>query len=336
MDEISFPAAVVISRPPTRKTPQPFVCVDDKVCMDLGELADRLGALEGLALLGGVPYTHTPAPAAEAAATAARIRAELEAKYCPAPVPTPTQQDPLDQAAELARQRWAGDLAMLARVARALELAKAGAVQDLGSGQYQVTGQSGRPYTVNGRCQCPDYAHNSNGGFCKHRLAVALVKRAAELKKNGALSADTPKAPELAPTSEDPTQGQDSTKTPNRQPLTVALKVEYETDAARWAPRTGAGRLVGFYLDGHDADPPTKDLDGLYRWLQGQGYTPEGFVWLDRAVAGKRTRKQVYGRPLTDEESRAIEAMGWDDEAVKRDGALPADYARGSAKLQKS
>ena len=39
--------------------------------------------------------------------------------------------------------------------------------------------EPGRSYRVNGTCECPDYAR-APGHWCKHRLAVALVERAAD------------------------------------------------------------------------------------------------------------------------------------------------------------
>lgn len=47
---------------------------------------------------------------------------------------------------------------------------------------YHVESESqpGRYYTVNGACDCRDYMHRAPGGYCKHKLAVALVERATE------------------------------------------------------------------------------------------------------------------------------------------------------------
>lgn len=38
--------------------------------------------------------------------------------------------------------------------------------------------EAGKTYAVNGRCECRDY-ERAPGHFCKHRLAVALIERAA-------------------------------------------------------------------------------------------------------------------------------------------------------------
>jgi hypothetical protein len=38
-----------------------------------------------------------------------------------------------------------------------------------------------RWHAVNAACDCPDAIHRAEGGFCQHRLAVGLVRRAQEL-----------------------------------------------------------------------------------------------------------------------------------------------------------
>ncbi len=54
-------------------------------------------------------------------------------------------------------------------------------VADAAQHEYRVDSETeqGRYYRVNGTCSCPDYSR-APGHFCKHRLAVALVERAAE------------------------------------------------------------------------------------------------------------------------------------------------------------
>lgn len=179
-----YPALLVISRPPTEQTPEPFVLVDDRTLSDAAEAAERIRLYQMWERANRVLglYSYTLAPVAEAEAVAEQIRAELE------------PPSPLDQALELARAAFAGDAETLARLDKAAELVKSGAVVDLGGGQWQVTG--GQVYHVNGACQCKDYTHNGRI-WCKHRLAVALTKRAAELaNKNGAESAANTSAPE--------------------------------------------------------------------------------------------------------------------------------------------
>jgi hypothetical protein len=52
-------------------------------------------------------------------------------------------------------------------------------VTDGGRHEYRVESDTtpGRFYRVNGTCDCQDYSHRAPSGFCKHRLAVALVER---------------------------------------------------------------------------------------------------------------------------------------------------------------
>ena len=93
---------------------------------------------------------------------------------------------------------------MVARVDRALALVKDGAIEDLGGGQYKVSG-----YRVNGRCECADYAWRGVV-WCKHRLAVALVTKAGQLAKGAGSAANTP-TPSQAPEAETSTQEDDTT-----------------------------------------------------------------------------------------------------------------------------
>jgi hypothetical protein len=98
-----YPARLVISRPPTKATPEVFVLVDNRTLGDAAELAQRQRIYQGWAAAMRTTdlYTFTVAPAAEAQATAARIRAELANKNgakgasdTPAPELAPTSEDP--------------------------------------------------------------------------------------------------------------------------------------------------------------------------------------------------------------------------------------------------
>jgi predicted aminopeptidase len=46
--------------------------------------------------------------------------------------------------------------------------------------EYRVESEErpGSFYRVNGVCSCADHAHRAPGGWCKHRLSVALIERA--------------------------------------------------------------------------------------------------------------------------------------------------------------
>jgi hypothetical protein len=72
------------------------------------------------------------------------------------------------------------------RVEKALALALAGDVEILPDGGGRVASQrDGQTiyYITNGHCTCKDYA-SAPDGWCKHRLSVALVRRAWPLAKS--------------------------------------------------------------------------------------------------------------------------------------------------------
>lgn len=113
------------------------------------------------------------------------------------------------------------------------------------------------------------------------------------LNGNGAGTATNSPAPE-APTSEDPTQTQDTTEPARRQ---VALVVRYQTDHAGKLPRISGGELLAMKVDGLEAEPPTRNLEHLYRLLSKRGYEPDlrAFRWLAPVNwRGERERVQVY------------------------------------------
>lgn len=304
MSEITFPAVLIASRGSHNLTP-PVLAFADGVTLETDkELERRLTALRNLdataAMCGGVVYSYTLSPVNEVSATIERIRSELTAALGlqdPEPEPaTTTDPDYLQAAIDAAAAAFADNPAVLSRLSRAAELVRAGAVVDLGAGQWAVTGSTGTVYHVNGDCNCKDCQNGApvvaGRKICKHRLAVLLVRKTAELQKDGAKGADTPKAPD-APTGEDTTQAHD---TPANAPSQIDLIVNYETDAARTFTRlhTG-GELEQFTVDGTPAEPPTRDLSELYRWLQDREYMPAGFVWLDKGQGGRR-RRQTYTR----------------------------------------
>ena len=87
------------------------------------------------------------------------------------------------------------------RVDKAAELVIAGAVT-LQGGSATVKNGKGKTYHINGQCDCPDYQHKkAPGGWCKHRIAVALAKRLAEAERMTTPSADTPTPLPEAPAS---------------------------------------------------------------------------------------------------------------------------------------
>jgi hypothetical protein len=70
--------------------------------------------------------------------------------------------------------------AVHARLERARAIVDAGLVEDLGNGVFIVSSQRGREhYTIDEHgCNCPDVQnrYELTNGWCKHRLAVAIVK----------------------------------------------------------------------------------------------------------------------------------------------------------------
>ena len=74
----------------------------------------------------------------------------------------------------------------------------------------------------------------------------------------------------------------------------IDLVVAYEADGARALPRiNGNGQLVAFRADGVEATPPAQTVSAIYRWLQAEGYVPDGFKWLGWQH-GLRQRRQTY------------------------------------------
>jgi hypothetical protein len=192
------------------------------------------------------------------------------------PAPS-TWQEAVAEAAELARAYLGreNNQAALARLPDAVILAEARRWTKLGDAQdtwLMLSSRSGKMYEVNGECACPDVAAR---GWCEHRLARALARRAEKLmgEANASQSAPSPSAPTKA--------------------QQIELIVAYEADEARVLARMGAGQLVQFKADGQEMEPPTRSLFELYRWLQAEGYVPSGFKWLGWEH-GLRQRRQTY------------------------------------------
>jgi hypothetical protein len=275
MNDEQYPARLIISHEATR-----FVSLDSKSLRDAAELQKRAEALaQWAAAYGTRGYTYTAAAESEAESVAAEIRAELTG-----------EPDYLGQAAALARAKWAEDQAMLTRLEKAEALARSGEVTDLGGGQYQVNG-----YTIKEGCECMDYYWNSayNGGWCKHRLAVALGVKARRLQSEAESAATLP-ASGVAPS----TEADNADHTTAAAPRQIELVVTYEADGSSARTRIhNGGKLSEYRADGQAAQPPTRKLSDLYRWLADNGYSPAGFAWLDRGP-GNRRRRQTYAREV--------------------------------------
>jgi hypothetical protein len=84
------------------------------------------------------------------------------------------------------------------RIEKALALVLAGDVQTMGDGTARVASQSNGQtiyHIVNGHCDCRDFAQ-AYEGWCKHRLAHAIAKRAYPLAKAKLDAASRPAAAE--------------------------------------------------------------------------------------------------------------------------------------------
>jgi hypothetical protein len=97
---------------------------------------------------------------------------------------TVAQSSPLLQAlrysAHVAMARYP-DAHDTSRIARGLALAEHGHVTLHADQTATVRSQSGHgTYRTNGTCTCPDYA-SAEGGRCKHRFAVSLLRHATRL-----------------------------------------------------------------------------------------------------------------------------------------------------------
>jgi len=88
------------------------------------------------------------------------------------------------------------------RIERAVELVLAGAVELLPDNTAKVASRTtpGKTYVVNGHCDCAD-APYAPDGFCQHRTAAGIYKRAMTLATEMVQALDTPQptAPVSAP-----------------------------------------------------------------------------------------------------------------------------------------
>lgn len=94
----------------------------------------------------------------------------------------PAEDDAFRQAVRTVAQRAVQALPENAeRIADAVTLVLNGAVELTAPGYATVASQSqaGLRYSVNGTCECPDFPR-APAAFCKHRLAVCILKRALE------------------------------------------------------------------------------------------------------------------------------------------------------------
>jgi hypothetical protein len=87
------------------------------------------------------------------------------------------------------------------RIANAVKLVLTGDVALLDDGTAQVRGQAnGKPvyHLANGSCTCPDY-HKAFEGWCKHRIAAAIYRRARAQVAQQLQELDAPVQPITTP-----------------------------------------------------------------------------------------------------------------------------------------
>jgi hypothetical protein len=98
---------------------------------------------------------------------------------------TPARQVWRDAVAEIADKANAALPECNGRVEKAVALVLAGDVELLDGGTAKVASQSNgttQYFVVNGTCECKDFP-KAPQGFCKHRLAYGIYKRATALAK---------------------------------------------------------------------------------------------------------------------------------------------------------
>jgi hypothetical protein len=174
-----------------------------------------------------------------------------------------------DTAASAAWRQAVADIAAKARaklpectgrVDAAVKLVLAGDVELLADGTAQVASQSHGTtayHLVNGHCDCRDYAKAPHH-FCKHRLSVAMARRAQELigakldaPANG--QAEPPTPPQASPAVPAPLP---------EAPVSITLKA------------TLHGHEVLVTLRGVDFASVKVQVEAASQWLQAQGGPP--------------------------------------------------------------
>lgn len=110
------------------------------------------------------------------------------------------------------------------RVESAAKIVLAGDVELLPDGKAKVASQSNgstQYFVVNGTCECLDFKKAPHG-FCKHRLAYGILKRASALFKNRIAQLDTPHPP----TADEPVRPSDHVQTPQSVPAQYIVQIQ--------------------------------------------------------------------------------------------------------------
>jgi hypothetical protein len=110
------------------------------------------------------------------------------------------------------------------RLDKAVQLVLNGHVTLDPDGTAHVTSQhDGTVYTVrSGHCECPDFS-SAPEGYCKHRLASALAKKATELTTQRLQTLDAPSPVSPPETSRSPASRAPQGATPSAQRITEAI-----------------------------------------------------------------------------------------------------------------
>lgn len=204
------------------------------------------------------------------------------------------------KAADLARDYFLNQRNMpaLKRLPRAQVLAEARNWERQGDGHdtwlMRSTTGAGAVYEVNDRCTCPDWLYNGvPGGWCKHRLARALARRAERFLQGEQRAGRDHPAPASMKASVE-SEADSTTGSAVCQVRRVDVVVAYEASEGNCLVHMNAnGKLVSFNADGHEVTPPVQTMPQIYAWLQAHGYVPDCFKWLDWEH-GLRHRQQTY------------------------------------------
>lgn len=206
------------------------------------------------------------------------------------------------EAAELARSHFINQRNMdaLKRLPRAQVIAEARnwVREDDGHDTWLIPSSShpSAVYEVNQTCTCPDYQRGGAiGGWCKHRLARALGRKAETLlqKGKGAKGGRSTSAPAVA-LKESHSQPYSTMVPPGGQSQRIDLTVAYEASEDEILPSINCdGLLIEFRADGEVVRRPAESMKEMYRWLRDHGYVPYGFLWLGWE-GGLRLRRQTY------------------------------------------
>jgi hypothetical protein len=175
------------------------------------------------------------------------------------------------------------------RVDKAVALVLAGDVELLPDGKAKVASQSNGTtayFVVNGECQCKDFP-KAPSGWCKHRIAAGLAKRAYPLAKT---KLDVTTAPQNGHTEHQPVSA--------RPPVETVLALP-EAPASVNVHVTLAGRTVQVTLRDTDEQRLLARLEALLKRFpaedetEGEQAQPEG--WCSKHGVQMKLRNGEHG-----------------------------------------